>query len=346
MTGPSVLFVGSMFGDVGGVPNPAELMAGPMRARGYDVRLTSDRKDRLRRLVDMCFTVVRHSGTTDVVVISLYSGPAFWLGALVTALAKVLPLRIVLVLRGGNLPTFERRHQRWVRRVLRWADAVVSPSGYLDRLAAPASDRHVVIPNPVFYATGPFHGREQPSPKLFWMRSFSPEYHPVMAVEVLAKLLPTHPDARLTMAGTDYGIERETRERADALGVANRVDFVGFLGPDAKSQAFERQDIYLHTNLIDNTPVSVLEALAAGLPVVATEVGGIPDLLTNGHDALLVKPRDVDAMVQAVERLISEPGLAGRLTLAGREVAERSSADNVIGAWDGLLRSVVGPEQG
>src|SRR5205807_10486573 len=81
-------------------------------------------------------------------------------------------------------------------------------------------------------------------------------------------------------------------------------------------------DIFLNTTNVDNTPVSVLEAMACGLCVVSTNVGGLPDLLRDGEDALLVPPREPDAMAAAVRRLLREPGLAERLSRNGRGKAE------------------------
>jgi glycosyltransferase involved in cell wall biosynthesis len=82
----------------------------------------------------------------------------------------------------------------------------------------------------------------------------------------------------------------------------------------------------------------VLEAAAFGLPVVSTDVGGIPSLLRDGEEALLVPEGDAEAMAGAVRRLLEEPGLAGRLSAAGREVAERSSWERVRPLWEELLR--------
>src|SRR5262249_17533910 len=79
----------------------------------------------------------------------------------------------------------------------------------------------------------------------------------------------------------------------------------------------DRGDIFLNTANVDNAPVVLLEAMACGLCVVSTNVGGIPRLVSDGREGLLVPPRDPEAMAAAVRRVLDEPGLGGGLSRAG-----------------------------
>jgi glycosyltransferase involved in cell wall biosynthesis len=101
-------------------------------------------------------------------------------------------------------------------------------------------------------------------------------------------------------------------------------------------------DIFLNTTNVDNTPVSVLEALACGLCVVSTDVGGIPYLLEHEEDALLVPPDDAEAMAAAVRRVLTEPGLAERLSRNARKKAEGFDWSVVLPQWERLLLEVLG----
>jgi glycosyltransferase involved in cell wall biosynthesis len=96
----------------------------------------------------------------------------------------------------------------------------------------------------------------------------------------------------------------------------------------------------LNTTNVDNTPISILEAMACGLCVVSTSVGGIPYLLEHEHDALLVPPNDPEAMAIAVRRLLTEPGLAERLSRNGRQKAEQFDWSIILPQWEALLISV------
>jgi glycosyltransferase involved in cell wall biosynthesis len=91
---------------------------------------------------------------------------------------------------------------------------------------------------------------------------------------------------------------------------------------------------------VDNTPVSVLEAMACGLCVVSTRVGGIPYLLQHGRDALLVPPNDPEAMAAAVRRVLTEPALAESLSHNARLKAEQFDWSAILPQWQALLASV------
>jgi glycosyltransferase involved in cell wall biosynthesis len=173
------------------------------------------------------------------------------------------------------------------------------------------------------------------------MRTFHPVYHPEMAIDVLAALRQTHPAAVLTMAGQDKGMLAAARERARLRGLADAVRFPGFLRAEAKAREFSRHDIYLNTTRVDNMPVSVLEACACGLPVVATNVGGIPYLLEHENTGLLVPDGDAQAMAEAARRLLGEPGLAARLSANGRALAVSCGWEAVRPKWEALFREIV-----
>ena len=310
-----------------------EVLAGLLAREGWDVRTASSRIDRWLRLVDVATSPWRWRGRVDILVLMVFSGPAFRLVEAASASASRLGIPMILWLHGGNLAEFAGRHPERVRRVLARGRVSVAPSKFL---AAPFGAR--VIPNVVDLDQYPYRYRSQVAPRLLWMRTFHELYRPDLALQVLERLKGT--GATLTMAGQDKGLLAETRIRAEERGL--EVRFPGFLDAEGKRGEFPRHDVFLNTNRVDNAPVSVLEAAAFGLPVVSTDVGGIPCLLRDGEEALLVPEGDAEAMAAAVRRLLDEPGLAGRLSAAGREVAERSSWARVKPLWENLLEEAAG----
>jgi glycosyltransferase involved in cell wall biosynthesis len=167
-------------------------------------------------------------------------------------------------------------------------------------------------------------------------------YNPSLAPQVLALLAENFPNVSLTMIGPDRGDGslQAMQEVAQRLGVAQRTVLPGKVPKTEVADWMNKGDIFLNTTNIDNTPVSVAEAMACGLCVVSTNAGGIPYLLKNEHDALLVPRADAKAMAAAVRRLLTEPELAERLSRNGRRKAEQLDWSGILAEWKRLFIAV------
>jgi glycosyltransferase involved in cell wall biosynthesis len=246
----------------------------------------------------------------------------------------------VLTLHGGDLPGFARRWPGRVRRLLVSAAVVTTPSRYLrEEMQGYRQDMLLLLPNPLNLKAYQFQLREHPRPRLIWLRAFHEVYNPVLALEVLAILASKVPDIHLIMVGPDKGDGSlsKTRRSARELGLEERISFTGQVSKQDVPLWLNKGDIFLNTTNVDNTPVSVLEAMACGLCVVSTEVGGIPYLLENGRDALLVPPGDPEAMAAAVDRILQQPTLAGSLSLRARRKVEQFDWGIILPQWEELL---------
>jgi glycosyltransferase involved in cell wall biosynthesis len=152
-------------------------------------------------------------------------------------------------------------------------------------------------------------------------------------------------DVSVVLVGADLeqgGAYRQLLEREAAeLGMADRVLFAGYR---ADAPALLRSfDVFALPSTIEGLPLVVLEAMAAGVPVVATPVGGVGELVRDGETGLLVPPEDPDALAAALRRLLAEPETARRLTeAAGAHVAERFServmCERVLAVYEDLRR--------
>ncbi len=222
--------------------------------------------------------------------------------------------------------------------------AGVAPGELLLEEMRPFHDAPLLLPNPVNLAAYEARVRRSVGPRLVWLRSFHEIYNPTLAPRVVALLAREFPAVRLTMVGRDKGDGsfHRTREAAAALGVADRITFTGGVLKRDVPDILRRGDIFLNTTDVDNTPVSVLEALASGLCVVSTNVGGVPHLLEDGRDALLVPAGDAEAMAASVRRLLEDPSLAERLSRKGLRKAERFDWSLVMPQWESLFESVAG----
>jgi L-malate glycosyltransferase len=335
----SALLVGNFLSGVTGVRGVCEDLAVRLAQAGWTLATTSPRPAKLARLADMLETAWRLRHEYSVAQVDVYSGPAFFWAEAVCWTLRRARKPYVLTLHGGNLPAFAKRWPRRVRRLLGSAAVVTTPSRYLLEQMSAYRGGLCLLPNPLDISAYAYHVRTQPRPQLVWLRAFHHIYNAPLAPRVLAELAGEFPDIKLVMVGPDKGDGSlaATRRKAEELGVAGRVSYSGPVPKAAVPDWLTHGDIFLNTTNVDNTPVSVLEAMATGLCVVSTNVGGLPYLLEDGHNALLVPPDDPSAMASAVRRLLVEPGLAERISRNGRETARAHDWSVILPRWEELL---------
>jgi glycosyltransferase involved in cell wall biosynthesis len=163
--------------------------------------------------------------------------------------------------------------------------------------------------------------------RLFNAGRLDPEKNPTLMPEVLALLREQGRPWRLAVAG-EGPMASAVRKRAAELGVAGAVDLLGYVpnGP-ALWDEYRRSHAFLHVSLTEGLPQVLFEAQAAGLPVVATAVGGVPPALDGGASGLLIPPADARAAARAVERLERDEALRHRLIAAGHRRAAEETMD-------------------
>ena len=337
-----LLMVGNFLSGSGRNQSVCEDLADRLRHSGWSVVTTSNRVGRLSRLTSMLFTTYRRRNEYAVAQVDVYSGAAFAWAEAVTMALKSLHKPYVLTLHGGNLPAFARRWPRRMRRLLESAAVVTVPSQYLLRHMAAYRSQLSFLPNGLDVGSYPDRVRSAPQPRLLWVRAFSHIYNPGMALRVMADLVGDLPSARLAMLGPDKGDGsfQQTRSAAESLGLLDRITFTGAVPHERVPQWMNDADIFLNTTNVDNSPLSVLEAMAAGLCVVSTQVGGIPDLVEPHQTGLLVPQDDAHAMAEAVRSVLADPALAERLSRRGREFASMQDWSRILPAWQALLADV------
>jgi glycosyltransferase involved in cell wall biosynthesis len=337
-----VLLVGNFLSATLGNHNVCEGLAERLGTLGWKVITASDKPGRLRRLFDMAGTAWRRRHEYSVAHVDVYSGLAFdWAEAVCWTLRRA-GKPYVLTLHGGNLPSFARRWPGRVKHLFQSAAAITTPSGYLLEQMSPYRADLLLLPNPLNISSYKFRLRERPRPRLIWLRAFQEMYNPSLTPKVIARLAPEFPDVHLTMIGHDKGDGsfQDTQRSIRELKISDRVQLTGGVPKTTVADWLQKGDIFLNTSNVDNTPISVLEAMANGLCVVSTGVGGVPYLLEDKHDALLVPPDNSEAMADAVRRILTEEGLAKRLSQNGRKKVEQFDWLTILPQWEKLLTIV------
>jgi glycosyltransferase involved in cell wall biosynthesis len=341
---PTVLMVGNFLSRAGGTRFVCEELASRMADRGWATITTSSNRRAIPRLVDMLRTTWVERNRYDVAQVDVYSGRAFIWAEAVTGMLQCLRKPYVVTLHGGNLPAFASLNRRRTTRLFQAAGAVTAPSAYLAERMRPFRPDLLVLPNGIDLSAYPFRLRLAPRPRLIWLRAFHRVYNPVLAVRVLAAIKGRFPAAELIMVGPDRedGSLAAARAEAVRLGISGQVQFHGAVPKKDVPDWLNQGDIFLNTSSIDNTPVSVLEAMAAGNCIVSSDVGGVPFLLTHRLNAMLVPPDNPAAMASAVESILDDRKLAARLSAKARAAVELFDWDSILPRWDSLLLSIAG----
>jgi glycosyltransferase involved in cell wall biosynthesis len=272
------------------------------------------------------------------------SGPSFWRKALFIVPAHLAGVPYVFHVHCGRFVEFYRGcgtlGRALIRAVFRNARCVAALSDeWRDALAAIAPARFAVVPNPV----------EVPS----WQACLNGAPPTVLFLGVLSEakgvqdllrawpdVLKAIPQARLVLGGT--GGEQQARALAETLGIAECVSMPGWVVGNEKTALLRKAWVFALPSHYEALPMSVLEAMAAGLPVVASRVGAIPRALEDGKSGVLVAPGDVNRLAQALIGLLFDARRRHAMGRAARTRAlEEFSADVMVPRLEALWRAAV-----
>lgn len=233
----------------------------------------------------------------------LFAAPAIWI-------AHWRGVPVLVNYRGGEAGEFLARSAARVRRTMRHARVLAVPSGFLQQIFSDHGMPATIVPNVVDLSRfRPAEVRSDGPPHVVVARNLERLYNNATALRAFVRLRERHPGARLTLAGSGPE-EGALRQLAVDLHVADAVTFAGRLNRDEMATLYRQASVVVNPSLADNMPNSVLEAMACGVPVVSTNVGGVPFLVSHGQTALLVPPADEQAMAAALLTVAEDRALA------------------------------------
>jgi L-malate glycosyltransferase len=283
--------------------------------------------------------LVRELARADVVHVFSASYSSFLLAPLPAILvARTLGRPVVLNYRSGQAPDHLRR-SAIARKAIASVDRNVVPSSFLVGVFRDFGIDATVVPNIVDLERFRYREREPLRPRLLSTRNFDALYNVATTIRAFRMVQDRWPDATLTLVG---GGPQEADLRALATQLALRhVTFAGRVRPDEIAGFYAANDIYIQSPNIDNMPTSVIEAFASGLPVVSTEAGGIPAILTDGRHGLLAPLADYETLGRHVLRLLDDPAFARALARAAFATCDACTWPAVREQWLDVYRNVV-----
>jgi len=355
---PNIGLIAASAATIGGHSVQARALEAQLSARGYDVSYIpiDIRLPRWLRQIRYLRTIVNEVlylltlhrlHRCDVVHVFSASYWSFLLAPAPAVVAgRLLRKKVILHYHSGEADDHLTRWRRIVRPILRLADEIVVPSVYLEKIFSAHGYRTRVIPNVIDESQVRVRERRPLRPRLLSARNLESYYGVDTIIRAFSLLKGRFPEATLTIVGSG-SCERSLRSLVDELAVSN-VRFLGAIDPASMDAVYDAADIFVNASVIDNQPVSILEAFASGLPVVSTPTGDIASMLGHGKAGLLVDSTDPARFSDAVASLLDDEEASLRLTQCARKNLERHAAATVCEQWRSLyddLLSAVGCNQ-
>lgn len=308
-----------------------------LKGEGFSVIVSSDKISKIARLLDMCISLVKNRNKVDYVLIDTFSTINFYYALIISQLARVFKLKYIPILHGGNLPQRLEHNPFLSDLIFKNSYKNIAPSNYLKSAFEEKGYVTMFIPNILEIENYKFKNRKVIEPKLFWVRAFKEIYNPTLAIMVLEILKKEYPKAKLCMVGPFVDDSySDCLKLVSELKLENSVEFTDVLLKEDWHKKSEDYDIFINTTNFDNTPVSIMEAMALGLPIVSTNVGGMPFLIDDTSDGLLVSKSNAEHMTKAIISILdnTHPNLA----VNARKKVENFSWDVNKEKWFQILK--------
>jgi len=245
--------------------------------------------------------------------------------------ARLFGKRIILNYHSGEAEDHLRRWPRTTMPLLELADEIVVPSPYLVRVFAKFGLKAKAIFNVIDFDRLTFRRRDTLQPAFLSNRNFEAHYGVDVVLRAFAIIQQRFADASLIVVG-DGPCRSELLSLAGELEL-RAVKFIGRVEREQMAELYNQADCFLNGSRIDNQPLSILESFACGLPVVTTDAGGIPDVVTDDVTGLLVKMDDHETLARAAINLIEHPEQAAKLTSEARKQCDRYTWEAVRNQW-------------
>lgn len=290
------------------------------------------------------------SGKVRLVHVHSASRGSLWRKSLVCMLARTFNIPYVLHLHSGEFDTFYHKEcgepaKAWVRKTLRSAAFVVALTERWRHTLHEIEPRAciTVVANPTTVPVELPHRRATGHDILFLgrLREKKGVFDLVRAVPSVIDRIP---DARFILAGD--GELDAVRDLAQQLGVSKAVITPGWLDGEAKDRSLSAASLLVLPSYFEGLPICIIEAMASGIPVVASNVGGIPDILEHGVAGLLVEPGDVAGIADAITQILSSDALGNRLRETAFATVKSTMSDEVIAqSLDAMYKQCISDHQ-
>ncbi|MCM3900985.1 MAG: glycosyltransferase family 4 protein [Pyrinomonadaceae bacterium] len=262
--------------------------------------------------------------------------------ALAIIVSRVFDRKCILNYRSGEAEDHLAKWRLTAKPIMRLADVIVTPSGYLVEVFARFGLPARAIYNIVELDRFRYRERSPLRPVFLVSRLLEPLYNVACVLRAFAIIQKRYPEASLTVAA-DGWLRPQLETLANDLNL-HQVEFIGFVPFERMAEIYDAADIYLTATDLDNMPSSLTESMASGLPIVTSNAGGIPYIVTDQETCLMFPCNDHEAMAACALRLLDDNQLASRIARQARDSSRKFTWEAVRNDWLKLYRELA-PEK-
>lgn len=311
---------------VGGISGQVELLQKYLRSEGHSAEIFSTKASLLQRLL-LPLKLLRVARGYEVLHIHCCSGWGFLPAVVGIFVGRRLKKRIVLTYHGGGGEQFFDKHPKLVTYYLTRTDTNIVLSGFLAKIFDKHHLPYTIIPNIIDLDESQFRQRDIIRPHFICTRAHEELYNIPCILRAFQKVLTELPEATLTLVGD--GSQHETlMKMAEEMGLTN-VTFTGKVDNTAIYTFLDQADILLSAPTVDNMPVSLLEAMNAGLLVISGRVGGVPYMVKNGSSGLLFDSDDSNKLAELMRWSLENQTLAKAIIQQGHQLVRNYCWENI-----------------
>lgn len=280
----NVLLICNYKPGVGGISGQVEILQRKLRSEGHTADIFSTKGSAFWRLGLFC-RLLRVAKSYDVLHIHCCSGWGFLPAVVGVTIGRHLGKRVVLTYHGGGGEKFFAKHIRLVKYYLLRTDTNIVLSGFLAKVFDKHHLPYTIIPNIIELDDSHYRQRDTLLPHFICTRSHEPLYNIPCILKAFQKVQTVIPDSILTLVGG--GSEHEKLIHLSRDMELTNVIFTGRVENKEIYKYLDKADVMLSTPMVDNMPVSLLEAMNAGLLVISSNVGGVPYMIDDGRTGIL-----------------------------------------------------------
>lgn len=332
-----ILYIGNKLSSKGKTPTVMEELGLHLEHEGHEVVYASSYKNKGLRFMDMYLEFRKHKKSTQLILIDTYSTLNFYYALVIGFLSYKNNIPYIPILHGGNLEKRLLKNKKSTISFFKNAATLVAPSLFLKEIFKKYGYKNTTyIANSIPISNYPFDKKNTQEIKLLWVRSFHEIYNPKLAILILQKLIALNYQATLVMVGppkdnTFIACKKIVEKHSLP------VTFTGMLPKKEWIALSKNTTIFINTSTIDNTPVSIVEAMALGFPIVSSNIGGIPYLIKHENTGLLVDYKDVNAYTEGIIRIHEHQDFANYLGENARKKAEEFDWKHIKKSWNTII---------